>query len=274
MSPDPDNAGATLGAPQSWNAYSYVLNNPLNLIDPQGLDCVYLDNNGGTNSNGPGGFSVDHNSSQAECESKDNGGTWLDGTIAESSVYADPNSNWVSGINNAGQKQGGCNGSSDQCSDEAFSAFFGDTQKVLVRGSDQEIDTSPSANAGMQALHDAFAPLPTVCSITFSLNAGAPTGRMRFGMEYNTDKGFAWRGRAQGGAGPVKARVTATSNGKISTSVRVGGTVGGTMGFDGTNISSVGVSVNLTKFVSAGVSGQVAPVYSCKPGSGSSSGAE
>jgi RHS repeat-associated protein len=41
MSPDPYNAGAFLDAPQSWNAYSYVLNNPLNAIDPNGLDCVY-----------------------------------------------------------------------------------------------------------------------------------------------------------------------------------------------------------------------------------------
>ncbi len=41
MSPDPDNTGATLQSPQSWNAYSYVLNNPLNAIDPTGLDCVY-----------------------------------------------------------------------------------------------------------------------------------------------------------------------------------------------------------------------------------------
>src|SRR5260370_16352595 len=97
---------------------------------------------------------------------------------------------------------------------------------------------------------------------------------MRAGIECNTDKGFATRGRAQGGAGPVKGRVTVTSNGKISTSVRVGGTVGVTMGFSGTNITSVGISANLTKFVSAGVSGQVAPFYSCKPGSGSSSGAE
>ena len=35
-SPDPDNAGATNDAPQSWNAYSYVQNNPLNLTDPDG----------------------------------------------------------------------------------------------------------------------------------------------------------------------------------------------------------------------------------------------
>ncbi len=29
MSPDPENAGAVAGNPQSWNAYSYVVNNPL-----------------------------------------------------------------------------------------------------------------------------------------------------------------------------------------------------------------------------------------------------
>jgi RHS repeat-associated protein len=38
MSPDPGNAGADLTNPQSWNGYAYVLNNPLNLIDPSGTD--------------------------------------------------------------------------------------------------------------------------------------------------------------------------------------------------------------------------------------------
>jgi RHS repeat-associated protein len=37
MSSDPANAGATPLNPQSWNAYSYVLNNPLSVIDPLGL---------------------------------------------------------------------------------------------------------------------------------------------------------------------------------------------------------------------------------------------
>ena len=35
-SPDPLNAGADLLNPQSWNAYSYVVNRPLTYIDPQG----------------------------------------------------------------------------------------------------------------------------------------------------------------------------------------------------------------------------------------------
>ncbi len=37
MSPDPENAGADLTNPQSWNGYSYVSNNPMNSVDPTGL---------------------------------------------------------------------------------------------------------------------------------------------------------------------------------------------------------------------------------------------
>ncbi len=36
MSPDPDNAGAIDEDPQTWNAYSYVRNNPLRYTDPDG----------------------------------------------------------------------------------------------------------------------------------------------------------------------------------------------------------------------------------------------
>jgi RHS repeat-associated protein len=45
MSPDP--SGGHLMNPQSLNRYAYVHNSPLNMIDPTGLDCVYL-NGGGT----------------------------------------------------------------------------------------------------------------------------------------------------------------------------------------------------------------------------------
>jgi RHS repeat-associated protein len=43
LSPDPaDLAAADPANPQSWNRYTYALNNPLNLIDPRGLDSCIL----------------------------------------------------------------------------------------------------------------------------------------------------------------------------------------------------------------------------------------
>lgn len=49
MSPDPANIAGDLlewESPQSWNAYSYVQNDPTNATDPDGLDCVYVIGNG------------------------------------------------------------------------------------------------------------------------------------------------------------------------------------------------------------------------------------
>ncbi|HZS71437.1 MAG TPA: RHS repeat-associated core domain-containing protein, partial [Candidatus Acidoferrum sp.] len=42
--PDPASLSVASPAfPQSWNRYSYVLNNPMNLLDPSGLECVWDD---------------------------------------------------------------------------------------------------------------------------------------------------------------------------------------------------------------------------------------
>jgi hypothetical protein len=40
MSPDPDNAGVIDQDPQTWNAYSYVRNNPLRYTDPDGRNVL------------------------------------------------------------------------------------------------------------------------------------------------------------------------------------------------------------------------------------------
>jgi hypothetical protein len=72
MSPDP--LGILSGVrpnPQSWNLYSYVLNNPLNAVDPDGLDCVYVFGN-----------SVDVQSGDCtNAGGKDDDGIFVDGTI-------------------------------------------------------------------------------------------------------------------------------------------------------------------------------------------------
>jgi RHS repeat-associated protein len=85
-SPDPAPLdSAVLENPQKLNRYSYVLNNPVNLFDPFGLDCLYL------NDAGDGIETIDDQSSFEECSF--NGGFWGDGTVI--GAWIDPNSNNV-----------------------------------------------------------------------------------------------------------------------------------------------------------------------------------
>jgi RHS repeat-associated protein len=69
MSPDPENAGANSTNPQSWNMYSYVLNNPLIFTDPTGEECVWDD----------GSFDAQDDAktgSVTSCQAA--GGTWIE----------------------------------------------------------------------------------------------------------------------------------------------------------------------------------------------------
>jgi RHS repeat-associated protein len=70
MSPDPlGDFVANPTNPQTWNMYSYVLNNPLSLVDPTGYDaCYWYD---GTHDDDP----ADGGSTQQECS--DQGGIWI-----------------------------------------------------------------------------------------------------------------------------------------------------------------------------------------------------
>jgi RHS repeat-associated protein len=83
LSPDPDNIGASLEAPQSWNAYSYVLNNPLKYVDPFGLDCIYPNDA----ANGVGRLLTGDNPDCGKnADGTEDNGYYVDGTVDRSSI--------------------------------------------------------------------------------------------------------------------------------------------------------------------------------------------
>jgi RHS repeat-associated protein len=85
MSPDPMNAGADITNPQSWNMYSYVLNNPLIYIDPSGEECVWDD----------GSFdSADDKQTGSAGGCSGQGGTWVNPDLFENAMLT--NGQWNS----------------------------------------------------------------------------------------------------------------------------------------------------------------------------------
>jgi RHS repeat-associated protein len=88
-SPDQAFADQDVHDPQSWNLYSYVRNNPLNSVDPTGQDCVFA----GWDSNGELQYGVS-GASEADC--KQQGGTYVNGTVDPTSFTYNARKNILS----------------------------------------------------------------------------------------------------------------------------------------------------------------------------------
>jgi RHS repeat-associated protein len=102
MSPDPSGAAfSDPGNPRSWNMYSYVQNNPLNSVDPDGLDCVYIDNDSGQMT----GFN------RGDCDNSTtasaNSGYYFDGTVNTIYTTTGDTSGQVVGVQGASDATGG-----------------------------------------------------------------------------------------------------------------------------------------------------------------------
>lgn len=114
-SPDPAGLASVNPAfPQSWNRYAYVLNNPLRAIDPLGLDCVFLTDDGSSVAE------IAPELDAAACG--DAGGVFFAGSIDPGSIQTDPNSDWVFANGMAGDAQFSCGGG--VCDQGSFDAFY------------------------------------------------------------------------------------------------------------------------------------------------------
>jgi RHS repeat-associated protein len=102
QSPDPSGMAFTsLSNPQSFNMYSYVQNNPLSAVDPDGLDCVYINNDTG----GYEGF----NSGDCDnsTDAKANSGYYFNGTVNTIYTTTGDTSGQVVGVQGTSDDTGG-----------------------------------------------------------------------------------------------------------------------------------------------------------------------
>ena len=174
---------ADAGNPQTWNMYTYGLNNPLIYTDPNGYDCVYF------NDAGDGIESIDREDSpqnsgtSLEQQSSDcgaNGGDWINGRVTGASYFgdsdtfgftsSDASNSYLTYANAPGTEIGGtiCSGNCDTANGYSQTALDNSWGAQPIAPSSQQFvqqvakQTGPILKAGDCAAAGAFAFSPVV----------------------------------------------------------------------------------------------------------------
>ena len=179
LSPDPSQLYyANPMYPQSLNLYSYVTNNPLIFTDPDGLDCVYTNNQSSS--------SVDVTIVRGDCINKggkDDNGVFVDGTVDASSVhYYVDRSNGASSL--------GYNFTNEDDSSKAGAGVI-DTGKVSPTDTDGQLAPSIQNQfiPTVATMDKAFLrSIPVPCGVGGTLGVGF--GNNRAGVDLSSDKGL------------------------------------------------------------------------------------
>ena len=226
-SPDPSQLYyADPNNPQSFNLYAYVQNNPLVNVDPNGLDCVYFNDD----------QSVNHVLS-GDCASTQDNGYYIDAT----------------GVNNATLNDNG-DLTSYSTGDGSFLADgTPNNSSVEVTAPDPGIDPDEARiNALVQGVATDTASMPWLCNTSVTLRGQIPKTPIAIGATLDRN-GVSGSARARLGQDSGGNQVNITSNGK-SANVQIsvptpftalGLPVRATVGTAGANKVAVGASANI-----------------------------